>query len=193
MEQETNVTEVNEQVETVDSTQETEVKQEKTFTQKELDSIIEKRLAKEKKKMSEQIEKERTEAERLANLSAEERKQEELRMQQEAYESQLKEFEDMKKQFEKEQLLSETTKQLNGFQLPIEMARYLVGADAETTKSNIDNFQKLWTKALQDAVDSRLKSSSTSPTVPLVDDESFKNPKDMTYEEFMKYTQSQQR
>lgn len=69
--------EVKQPVETVDNTVETkkEVKAEKTFTRDEVNKMI----SAEKDKIRKELEAEKTEAERLAKLSSEERTQEEIR------------------------------------------------------------------------------------------------------------------
>ena len=63
---------------------------EPTFTQAEVNSIIEKRLARERAKFDEQLKTKVSEAERLAKLTEEERRHEELKIQQEQIEQQRK-------------------------------------------------------------------------------------------------------
>ena len=93
----------------------------------------------------------RSEAERLANLSAEQRAAEEQRLAQERFDAD-------RAKFEAERLEFEAGKQLAGMNLPPSFAHFLAGKDAETTKTNIDSFSKEWADALQKAVDERLKS-----------------------------------
>lgn len=182
-------------------TQQVEQNEAKTFTQEEVNEmmkgmltqdqvndIVQKRVAKEKEK----AEKERTEAERLAQLSAEERQAEELKKQREEYEAQLAEFNKIKLEFERTQLLNETTKQLSDKGLPIQMAQYVVGQDAETTKVNIDNFEKAWSEALKNAVESKLRNGNSSPTIPIVDNVAPKDPKEMSFSEFKQWKESQE-
>lgn len=161
---------------------------EKTFTQAELDSIIEKRLAREQSKWEAKIKEEVNQAERLAQLSSEERKHEELKIQREQFDAQLKEFEEMKRQFERTQLLNETQKQLNERNLPIDVAEMLIGIDADSTKANIDKFEAKWSESLQKAVNDKLNNSSVSPRTPVRDEAGkHKDPKDMSLEEFAEY------
>ena len=172
-----------------DTTQVTEpTPEEKMFTQAELDDIVNKRLAREKAKFDEQLKNKVSEAERLAKLSEEERKHEELKIQQEQFDIQLKEFEQMKKEFERTQLLNETQKQLSERNLPIDVAEMLIGIDADSTKTNIDNFEKKWSESLQKAVNDKLNNSSVSPRMPVRDNnDKHKDPKEMSLSEFAEY------
>ena len=88
-----------------------EVKEEKTFTQAELDKILNKKFAQWQKKTEEA----KAEAERKAKLTEAEKLAEER-----------KEFEEMKKQFEYEQRVNSTSKVLASNNLPIEFADFLI-------------------------------------------------------------------
>ena len=162
--------------------------QEKTFTQAEVDEIINKRLAREKAKFNEQLEKSVNEAERLAKLNEEERRQEELRIQQEQFDNERKEFEKMKKQFERTQLLNETQKQLSDRKLPVDFAEMLIGIDADSTKANIDNFEAKWSESHKKAVEDKLNESSVSPRKHVRDNTGkHKDISKMSLEEFIEY------
>lgn len=126
---------------------------EKTFTQDEVNKMIEKRLAREKKDFAAQIEKEREESAELAKMSESER-------QKAIFEKQKQEFEDMKAAFEKEKLLNETSKQLAQNNLPVEFAEYLITKDAESTFNNINTFKEKWNTALESALNERMKGKS---------------------------------
>ena len=104
---------VNEEIK-VDSTEtnQVEVKEEKTFTQEELDKILNKKFAQWQKKTEEA----KAEAERKAKLTEAEKLAEER-----------KEFERMKMQFEYEQRVNSTSKVLASNNLPIEFADFLIG------------------------------------------------------------------
>lgn len=116
----------------------TETKEEKSFTQEELDRIINKRFA----KMKADFEAEKVEAERLAKLSEEER-------QKALFEKEKLEFEASKKAFEMQRMELEVNKQLEEKDLPGSLAKYLVAEDAETTKKNIDNISKILEKWIE--------------------------------------------
>ena len=196
-------------VDTQQQQQQNEDKEVKTFTQEDIDKavaeatkdllsqdkvneIVEKRLAREREK----AEKERTQAEELAKLSAEERKQKEFEIEMakknEQYEAQMKEFEKMKADFEKTQLLAQVQKELNDRNLPIGMANQLLGKDAEDSMANIKTFEKDWNDSLQKELDKKLKNSSSSPKINLKGDENqTKSVKDMSLSEYLEYREKQ--
>lgn len=179
----------NAQVEQPESVEESK---EKLFSQKELDDIVNKRLARERAKFDEQLKSKVNEAERLAKLNEEERKQEELRIQQEQFDNERKQFEEMKRQFERTQLLNETQKQLSERDLPIDVAEMLIGIDADTTKTNIDKFEAKWAESLQKAVNDKLNNTSVSPRTPVRENAGkHRNPKEMNFSEFAEYYKKQ--
>ena len=157
---------------------------EKTFTQSELDSIIEKRLNKERAKWEKKVKEEADEAARMAKMSEAE-KQEAL------FQKRVKELEEREEAFNQQQkalqhdkMLTEVNKQLVARNLPIDFAEKLISDDAETTMANISKFEIQWQEAINNAVDSRIKGST--PTTPLVKNK----PKDvskMSFSEFAEY------
>ena len=144
MEIENNV--VNEEIK-VDSTEtnQVEVKEEKTFTQEELDKILNKKFAQWQKKTEEA----KAEAERKAKLTEAEKLAEER-----------KEFEAMKKQFEYEQRVNSTSKVLASNNLPIEFADFLVGENEEVTSQRVDLFKDAFNNALEKAITERLRGAT---------------------------------
>ena len=173
------------------ATQEPQNTGEKMFTQAEVDEIIGKRLAKERAK-HEQITAEKvSEAERLAKLSGDERVKEEIRIAQEELDRTKKEFTAMKAEFEKQQMLAQVTKELSARNLPIGMADKMIGVDAETTKANIDAFENTWKTSLEAAIKNEIKMNASSPRLELHEGEGqTKDPKEMSFTEFMDYYQS---
>lgn len=91
----------------------------------------------------------RSEAERLAKLSDADREAEEK-----------KAFQTEREQFKREQLETETTKQLALKGLPTDFAKQLTGKDATETLANIAAFEKQYNAALEKGVNDRLKGSS---------------------------------
>lgn len=156
------------------------------LSQEKVNEIVEKRLAKAKEK----AEKERTQAEELAKLSAEERKAKEFEIlmaeKQAEYDNQLAEFNKMKAEFERTQLLSQVQKELNERNLPIGCSEMLLGKDVETTMANINEFEKAFNDSLQQNIDKKLKSSS-SPKIELKGEEKGKDPSKMSLSEFIEY------
>ena len=169
MEIENNV--VNEEIK-VDSTKtnQVEVKEEKTFTQAELDKILNKKFAQWQKKTEEA----KAEAERKAKLTEAEKLAEER-----------KEFERMKMQFEYEQRVNSTSKVLASNNLPIEFADFLIGDSDEATTQRVDLFKNAFNEALEKAVNERLRGrtpkASTSKTLEITK-EDFRS---MSYKEKM--------
>ena len=162
---------VNEEIK-VDSTEtnQVEVKEEKTFTQAELDKILNKKFAQWQKKTEEA----KQEAERKAKLTEAEKLAEER-----------KEFESMKRQFEYEQRVNSTSKVLASNNLPIEFADFLIGDSDEATTQRVDLFKNAFNEALEKAVNERLRGrtpkASTSKALEITK-EDFRS---MSYKEKM--------
>ena len=137
---------VNEEIK-VDSTEtnQVEVKEEKTFTQEELDKILNKKFAQWQKKTEEA----KAEAERKAKLTEAEKLAEER-----------KEFERMKMQFEYEQRVNSTSKVLASNNLPIEFADFLIGDSDEATTQRVDLFKNAFNEALEKALTERLRGNT---------------------------------
>ena len=121
------------------------VKEEKTFTQAELDKILNKKFAQWQKKTEEA----KAEAERKAKLTEAEKLAEER-----------KEFEAMKKQFEYEQRVNSTSKVLASNNLPIEFADFLIAESDEATTQRVDLFKNAFNEALEKALVERLKGNT---------------------------------
>lgn len=134
---------------------------EKTYSEKDFQSEVDKRVTEalktaQSKWQSEydaKLKEEKDEAARLAKLSANERAQAE-------FDKRVKEFEDREAKHNIERLTFECTKQLAGKELPVEFASMLTGSDAETTKANIEVFEKAFSKAIEDGVTKKLKGNT---------------------------------
>ena len=126
--------------------------------QSELDSFVDKRIAKAletakgkwEKEFATKLEKEKKEAERLAKLSATERKEAEYKKREEELNNRLKEI-------ETRELKAETIKELNEKKLPASFADFLMSDTAENTLENIKVFKKSFDEAIEQAVNERLK------------------------------------
>lgn len=139
--------------------------QEKTYTQAEFDKALlsesDKRvnqaLENAKKEWQADFEKklktEKDEAARLAKMTADERAKAE-------FDKRVKEFEDREKAYNSERLMFECGKQLAEKGMPISFAKLLTGDNAEQTKSNIEKFSEEYSKAIQEAVEKRVKGKT---------------------------------
>ena len=154
-------------VEEVVEVNDEEVEEPKTYTEEELQKMLQSstdkrvtealKTAKEKweAEYSEKLESEKSEAEKLASMSAEERAKAE-------FEKEKAEWLKEKSTFEKEKMKLEATKLLNSEGLPITFVDYVVGDTAEDVQENIKVFKDEWTKSLDEAVTERLKGRTPS-------------------------------
>ena len=133
-----------------------ELKEEKTFTQAELDKILNKKFAQWQKKTEEA----KQEAERKAKLTEAEKLAEER-----------KEFEAMRKQFEYEKRANSTSKILASNNLPIEFADFLIAESDEATTHRVDLFKNAFNDAVEKLVNERLRGNV--PKVSTVSSRSF--------------------
>ncbi len=124
----------------------------KTFTQTDVDRIVGERLTREKAKFKEELEAEKSEAARLAKLSAEERAKEEFKKEQQKFSRE-------KASFEKERMELETTKLLAAEKLPVGFAKFLMAETAEETKASLETFKEAFNEAVEAVVTDRLKGT----------------------------------
>jgi hypothetical protein len=155
--------------------QETETTQEQiiTMTEKELQSAIDKRVSQALATQKQKLE----EANKLANMSAEERREAE-------YQEKIKALEEREAKLARAELMTELTKQLSEKNLPIESADFLLGKDADATSQNLKAFEKMFNKAVSAQVAQQLggnaPQASTNETGAI------------TKEQFSKMTLAQQ-
>lgn len=155
------------------TTQRQETEQTITMTEKELQSAIDKRvsqaLATQKQKLDE--------ANKLANMTAEEKREHE-------YNEKLKALEAREAKLARAELMTELTKQLSAKNLPLESADFLIGKDAETTNENLKTFEKMFNKAVSAQVASKLGGNAPQAETA--------TPGAVTKEQFKKMTLAQQ-
>lgn len=156
---------VNVDVEKVETPE--EVKEEsKTFTEEEfnkkLQSATDKRVTEAiktaKDKWLEEFEEKKTEAEKLASMSAEERARAEFQKEKDAWEHE-------KTSFEQEKLKLEAVKLLSAEGLPVSFVDYVVqdtSGTAEEVAESVKTFKESWEQALNDAVTDKLKGRAPS-------------------------------
>lgn len=146
--------------------------------QKMIDSGADKRVsqalktAREKweSELTEKIEQERNEAEQLAKMTEAERLQRE-------FDNQKQSFEEERKAFLREKLELQTVKSLQAEELPTEFSEFVLSDSAEKVNENIKLFKEQWQKAIEKAVDERLKGSTPkgSNTKTAIKPEDFAN------------------
>ena len=147
-----------------------EAKEEKTFTQEELDKILNKKFAQWQKKTEEA----KIEAERKAKLTEAEKLAEER-----------KEFEAMRKQFEYEKRVNSTSKVLASNNLPVEFADFLIADTEEATTQRVDLFKNAFNEALEKALTERLRGNTPKVGVSSSKEISKKEFRNMSYKQKM--------
>lgn len=133
---------VTDEKETVD-TQKSE-NNEKTFTQSELDDIMQQRIEREQKKFQKQLD-EIKEEQRLAKLSEQERKEAEEQ-------KRLSDLEKREKAIQYKEDIAETEAVLRERELPTEFADVLLADNAEQTLENIKSFEERFNNSVEEAV-----------------------------------------
>lgn len=118
----------------------------------DVDSIVKSKRSRWQK----ELEEEKNEAARLAKLSEEERQQALIQKEKD-------DFEKEKTVFRQEQLLVEKGKQLQEIGIPSTFAARIQGDTAEEAIKDVKSFKAEWDKALEAAVNEKLKSSVDTP------------------------------
>lgn len=93
------------------------------------------------------------ENERLSKLSEEERQKAEI-------ENSRKELELKEKELKRKELMLEMTKVLDERKIPVKFMEYLIAEDNESTLERIKTFEKEYKKAIEDAVNEKLKGKA---------------------------------
>lgn len=113
------------------------------------------------KEYQKKVEAEKKEKERLSKLSEEERKQAEA-------EKREKELADKEADLKRKELKLEMVKVLAERDIPVQFMDYLVAEDNQSTLNRITEFEKAYKKAIEDAVNEKLKgkapASGSNPT-----------------------------
>ena len=137
----------------------------KTFTQEEVNAMIEKRLSREVKKIEAEKQKamelelkaELEEAEKLAKMSEAERVKAKAEKERMKFEKERKKFEEEMRAFNQERMLNTTMTTLSEKNLPVEFASFLRADNAEQIMENIAVFDKHYNEAVEKAVLERLR------------------------------------
>lgn len=122
------------------------------FTQADIDRIVRNTIARERKRAETEISKAKTEAERLAKLSGEEREREE-------FESRTRALEEREKEITRRELKSQAVNELQKRNIPLELVDLLNMEDAEKCNDSITVISNAFDRALKRAVNDRLKGA----------------------------------
>ena len=159
---------VNEEIVETEKTETNEVKEVKTFTQEEVNAILEKRLSREIKKIEAEKQKamelelkaELEEAEKLAKMSEAERVKAKAEKERIKFEKERKKFEEEMRAFNQERMLNTTMTTLSEKNLPVEFASFLRADNAEQIMENIAIFGKHFNESVEKAVTERLRGKT---------------------------------
>lgn len=129
----------------------------KTYTQEEVAQMLQqetdRRVTAALKKQADKFNKEKSEAEKLAAMNEEQKKQYE-------FDKKVAELEQKEKEFNIMQNKVSASKVMQEKGLPLAFVDYIVAEDADTMMSNITAFETQWKAAISDAVSARLASKS---------------------------------
>ena len=159
---------VNKEIVETEKAETNEVKEVKTFTQEEVNAILEKRLSREIKKIEAEKQKamelelkaELEEAEKLAKMSEAERVKAKAEKERIKFEKERKKFEEEMRAFNQERMLNTTMTTLSEKNLPVEFASFLRADNAEQIMENIAIFGKHFNEAVEKAVTERLRGKT---------------------------------
>lgn len=126
---------------------------ERTFTRSEMASILSAQKEEWEKEFQEKLEEAKTEGERLAKLSKDEREQEEKRKQEERLAKREQELNERELRLETQSLLAEEG-------LPADFLGIVMADSAKGIRENITNLKKTFDEAVEQRVDERLTQKS---------------------------------
>ena len=139
-----------------------------SMTQEQLDKMIADRLARQERKLNEAFDKklnELSEAQKLAQMSDDERKEHDYAKRLSDLEAREKALQEKESAYNKSQYKAEIQRQLNEAGLP-DVSDMLVSMDAEQVKAQIDVMKASFNAQINASVEAKIKSSANTPTVP---------------------------
>ncbi len=135
----------------------------KTFTQEDLDSVASKTRAEEKAKAEKDrlkaIADAKAEWERQTKLSEDERLKEQRQKEE-------KEFNERKQALDLQENTIEAKVKLAEYGIPDTTIPFLISADKEKTMTNIEEFKKVWDKAIESGVEKKLAGKTLKDNNP---------------------------
>ena len=138
------------------------------MTQEQLDKLISDRLARQERKLNEQFNKrldEMSEAQKLAQMSEEERKEHDYAKRLEELTNREKALQERETAYNKQQYKQEIQRQLNEAGLP-DISDTLVGLEAEVVKAQIDTMKQSFEAHVNASIQAKIQNSASTPTVP---------------------------
>ena len=138
------------------------------MTQEQLDKLISDRLARQERKLNEQFNKrldEMSEAQKLAQMSEEERKEHDFAKRLEELTNREKALQEKENAYNKQQYKAEIQRQLNEAGLP-DISDTLVGLEAEVVKAQIDTMKQSFEAQINASIQAKIQNSASTPTVP---------------------------
>lgn len=164
--QETNVT----QQQTAQQDGQQQQQAERTFTQADVDRMITDRLARERRQHQQDIEnarnEARTEAERLAQMTQEQRAQAEQQRAQQQAQQREQQLAQREAEITRRELRATAIDTLQQRDLPRELESVLDYSSADACNASIDTIERAFRAAVQSAVDARLKASGVNLPAP---------------------------
>ena len=148
----------------------------KTFTQDEVNKVIENRLAREREKAQQQIKDAVSEAERMAKMNADEKAKHEQA-------KRLQELEAREQEITKRELRTQALEMLAEKGLPRDLAEVLPYIDADTTMAALSSVEKVFRQAVEQAVTDRLRGDPPKKSQAQALNMSDAEIKSMTYQE----------
>ena len=170
MENQVQVSEQNEVQEGV--TQHQDIKQERTFSQDDVNNIVEKRLAKERNKLEKQWQEKFNALEesiKLSQMSEQEKAEHEYQKRIQDLEAREKAIQERETAHAKAKYHEEITSQLKAKGLPVDMADLLVDFDAETVSQKIASMEQSFATQVNSSIEAKVKASASVPTTPQVE------------------------
>ena len=145
---------------------ETKPPEEKTFTQADVDRIIAQRVSSMERKIREREqaarEEGRTEAEKLAKMSEEQRIQHEREQAAKAAQERENDLKKREEELTRRELRTQAVDSLESKGLPRGLADILNYTDAETCNASIESVEKVFRESVQAEVDKRLRASGVT-------------------------------
>lgn len=172
----------------------------KTFTREDIGKIVKAQVENERKqweqeqqaKLEDAVKKAKEDGKAEATMSAKELADKQAKDREDKLKQQQAELDSRTKELDHREHIAHTKDLLAEENLPTDGAEMLLGATEEDTKQNIENFKKLVSQGIRNALHKSSAGKSPQTGAPAQVEAPKKNMADMTYEEMQKYIESQQ-